>query len=106
MGGVWGGVLWGEKSRPLPLLLMLLPPPSPPRLSTQDDGSTALINASYFGHTESVIALLEAGADKEAEDKVGGVGGGGMCGEVFVRALMLPPPWINRMAGRPSSQPA
>ena len=36
------------------------------------DGNTALIWASYEGHVEVVKALVAAGADKGAKEKVGG----------------------------------
>ena len=38
-------------------------------MSVQDDG-TALTIAAKKGHTECARVLLEAGADKEAKDKV------------------------------------
>ena len=36
------------------------------------DGETALMEASNFGHLEVVQALLAAGVDMEAEDEVNG----------------------------------
>ena len=36
-------------------------------------GWTALISASSEGHVEVVLALLAAGADKEARDEVNGI---------------------------------
>jgi hypothetical protein len=44
------------------------PTHSPPTLN--QEGSTALLCASDGGHTEAVKVLLEAGANKEAVDKV------------------------------------
>ena len=39
--------------------------------ATSQDGHTALILASYFGHLKVVEALLAGRAGKEAKDEVG-----------------------------------
>jgi len=46
-----------------------LPPPPPPSLLSQ---RTALHVAAADGATQSVVALLAAGADKDAKDRWGG----------------------------------
>ena len=38
----------------------------------QQDESTALHNAAWEGHKETVLALLQAGADVHAKDEVRG----------------------------------
>ena len=67
---VWWEVSCGERCH------VQSPCCSSPPPATQN-GLTALISASYFGHVESVKALLAAGANKEAKDNVGGYGGEG-----------------------------
>ena len=52
-----------------------LSPPTPILFRAQD-GGTALMRACENGHLEVVKALLFAGADKEAEDKVSARGVG------------------------------
>ena len=44
----------------------------PCALAASQVGSTALIYASYRGHLEVVNALLDAGANVQAMDEVGG----------------------------------
>ena len=50
--------------------LRLCPSPLPPWVSSQS-GATPLHIAAEKGHTEVVKALLAAGANKDAADKVG-----------------------------------
>ena len=43
---------------------------SPTLLTTSQDGETALILATIFGNDKAVKALLDAGAEKDAKNKV------------------------------------